>query len=850
MNTESSLMRRPRVDTLLAKAFEKPVVTLIAGSGCGKTSAMYSYLQASGVRALWVQLSEADNQPARFWENFICAVGAELRAAADKLRKQEMPTNPADLLRIAGLIADEIMPRYRYALVFDDLHLIENTAVLWFIRAFARSMASGRLERFHASNAVVLISREDCGLESGGLLGDDRIAQVGEQDLIFTKNEAMEFFRFLGVASASAQRQELGAIYSETEGWPFLLNIAGKLLLNRPGSEKYIRGALRHNVSMIIENELFLHNSPEMNKFLAKLSLVNCLAASFISGLENGDSLMRELMQYTSLVRYDVYMNVYHIHHLAGDYLLEQRKLLTAEETQEVYEAAAQWCMEHELKMDAAAYFAKAGDYDAVIGIVYEFPQIIPFDNAALLLELLDSAPAVPETRETFWIQWRARLLLCLGRVDEAIAETQVKIRQLKLLEDTPDKRRLLVSAYYILGSACMLICSGTGNYCFARHFQMAESFLEGSGFAPLGSMRVATAAPYVIQIGQREPGEPERYIEALAQTVPSVAHIMDGCMSGMDDLARAELAYYQADIAGCRQYSMQALFKARENGQYEIENRALFFQLRAGLAAGKYDRIKESLRQLDAQLEVPEFLNRYVRYDIQTGWFYGSIGQKEHIPDWLKSDFSVSHSQTILSNFEDFARTKYFLLEQNYNAMLAMLSSRTGHYDIGRYLFGQIGLAAYRAVGLYNLKKTGEAFEALREAYALAAPNGLDMIFIEMGNQMRTLAAAAQKRRDIGIPAAWLETMQTKAATYAKRVGQVRMKYRLEEGLDGSAQLTQKELDLLSDLSHGLSRTEIAAARGISINTVKMMLQYVYEKLGAENSMDAVRIAAGKGMV
>jgi len=847
---ESGLLRRARLDKLLEKAFARPLVTVTAGAGCGKTCAVYSYLQASRLRPVWIQLSEMDNLPARFWENVSHAIQLHNPPLAEKVRRGGMPANRAELLQFAESLADEIKPRHRYALVFDDLHLIHESAVLWFIRALAAGTWSGNFSRALPGNCLVLISREDCGFDSEKLAAEGRMAQIGEEDLNFTKNETLDLLRFLGVKITPALLAGVNEIYADTEGWAFLTAMAGRLLQKRPDGLKYIKTALRHNVALLIENELLLQNAPGMDRFLAKLSLIGHLAADLVAQLENGEALMRELIHSTSLIRYDAYMHVYHVHHLLQDVLLQKQCLLAEGEKREVYKTAAAWCLEHGYKMDAAGYFAQAGEYGRVTDIIYLYPQFLPLDTASLLLDILDGAPPGLEDEILSLHSYRGRLLLSLGRIGQAEEEMRAVIQKTEPLPDTPDNRRRLMGAYHILATAKMLACNDTGDYGFPLDFRKADLYARGSGFVPRGSMRVATVAPYCIQIGRADAGEPEKYIRALTEAAPYVSSLMDGCMYGLDDLARAELAFYRTDTAGCKRYAMQALYKAQEKGQYEIENRALFYLMRAGLASGKYQPIKDAIAQMDAQLDIPGFINRYIRYDIQTGWFYGSIGQKEQVPAWLKSDFAVSQPQTVLSNYEDFARCKYYLLEQKYHTMLAMLGSRTGSFDIGRYLLGQIALAAHRAVCLYNLKDPQGAFEALRQAWELASPNGLDMIFVELGNHMRTLAAAARGASYRGVPETWLETIQRKAATYAKRVGQVRGQYRQAEGLEDSVQLTQKETDLLVDLSHGLSRSEIAEARGISINTVKMMLLYIYEKMGAENSMDAVRIAYSRGLL
>jgi LuxR family maltose regulon positive regulatory protein len=67
---KSMFLERKRVDALLAEAIKSHVITVIAGEGSGKTQAVYSFLQKYPRRVVWIQVSERDNQPWHFWENY------------------------------------------------------------------------------------------------------------------------------------------------------------------------------------------------------------------------------------------------------------------------------------------------------------------------------------------------------------------------------------------------------------------------------------------------------------------------------------------------------------------------------------------------------------------------------------------------------------------------------------------------------------------------------------------------------------------------------------------------------------------------------------------------------------
>ena len=61
---------------------------------------------------------------------------------------------------------------------------------------------------------------------------------------------------------------------------------------------------------------------------------------------------------------------------------------------------------------------------------------------------------------------------------------------------------------------------------------------------------------------------------------------------------------------------------------------------------------------------------------------------------------------------------------------------------------------------------------------------------------------------------------------------------------------LSRREKDVLVGLCQGLTREEIAQTYNISTNTVKAMLPVIYDKLGATNNLDAVRIATSLELI
>jgi LuxR family maltose regulon positive regulatory protein len=327
----------------------------------------------------------------------------------------------------------------------------------------------------------------------------------------------------------------------------------------------------------------------------------------------------------------------------------------------------------------------------------------------------------------------------------------------------------------------------------------------------------------------------------------------MDGCFYGCDALARAELAYYQGDLSKAEKFFRQAVYRGREKKQYEVENRGLFYLMRICIHTGNLAKIRELRRQLDAQLEIPEYLNRYTIHDIGMGRFYVQVGETAKIAPWLRDDSKEGELNFLFHNFNLMVKAQCLFAEKKYPQVLETLKQGNGRQYLESFLLGKLEISVLEAATRFRMGDDEGAFAALEEAYRIAAPNSLDMAFIELGEDMRDFTGAALARdvwKEGGINRPWLEAIHLSASAYAKKAALALRFFQEEEGSPEAVFLSPYEKTVLTGLSRGLTRKEIAQKGGFSVGRVKPLIKRVYDKLGAVNRADAIRIASAMGLL
>jgi len=863
-------LERPRLNTLLEKAMDYPLVIVCAGAGYGKTRAVYSFLSGYEAASTWLQLSERDNVTTRFWESFSNMMSFSQPKAGARLKEIGFPkTNEAYSKYYATMRGLASLPG-KHIRVFDDFHLLNNPAVLRFFEQVI-SMCPPNV-------AIILISRTmpDFNLINRNLV--ERTVTISEDTLCFTEDEIAGYFNQI---TLPVMRRDVRNIYDDTQGWAFAINMIARSLVKEQANSncRYERSALaamKKNIFRLIEAEISQMASEPLLRFLLRISLIDHLAASLIkllAGTDTGNSvtdadrangLIREMEAVNAYIRYDFNLDTYMIHHLLRDYLRQkQEEVLTDEERRETYQIAGDWCDTNGYHTDALSYYEKSGDYSAIARKIGSLNVQMPPDMAKYALGIFDNAPDEVKSQNTMFPGMHIRLRINTGQLDDdsiALARTYAETYEAwpessdadeaaGADEAAQEKNFALTAIYGNWAILLMFMCTYTDVYDFDVYFKKMYECHGKYPFKTIGSFTIVPMSAWASLVGTNRKGAQEEYINAISRSIPYASILGKGFLAGFDDLARGELCFCRGQVNDAEQYLKQSVEKARVCDQYLTQTRALIYLMQINFFHGNYNAATAKLKEMEAMISEEDYGVRYTMYDIACGFYYLSLDQCEQIPDWLKSDFSPYTHPSFLENYANRVKMQYHYKTQKYSALLAFIENSMEQQTI---LLSKIELLTLKAMSLYQLKRRDEAITAFTEAYRLAESNKIIVMFTKFEKNIRTLTAAALKdwNVDFPIPKKWLEDINRKSSAYAKRKIKNITEHKQINNIVNEINLSKQESAILKDLSDGLSRSEIAVSRNISPNTVKMYIGYIYDKLGVFSLPEAIRIAVDRKLI
>src|SRR5580700_1314970 len=202
------IVRRSSLIDLLGREDLRPVVSVVAPAGYGKTTLLSQWAERNGQAFAWLSVDETDNDPKvllTYVAHALDAVEPIGGPVFDALASPGSSVPGSVVPRLGAAFASVAAP---VVLVLDDVHLLHNRE--------CRSALSVLAEHVPKGSRLVLAGRNEPPLRIARLRAEGRITEIGPADLSLTQEEAAALLRAAGLALDDDAVAEL---YRRTEGW-------------------------------------------------------------------------------------------------------------------------------------------------------------------------------------------------------------------------------------------------------------------------------------------------------------------------------------------------------------------------------------------------------------------------------------------------------------------------------------------------------------------------------------------------------------------------------------------------------------------------------------------------------
>jgi len=350
----SSLVERLRQDA------GRPVVSVVAPPGYGKTTVLSQWAERNGQAFAWVSVDEGDNDP-----KVLLTYVAEALNAVEPIDERVFDALASPGSSVPGSVVPRLGSAFSsmtapVALVLDDVHALRNRECQAALSVLADHVPSG--------SRLALAGRSQPPLRVARLRAEGRILEIGPGDLSLDRDEAS---LLLHAADVVVGQDDVAQLHRRTEGWPAGLYLAA-LYLREGGplaGAAISFGGSDRLVSEYVESEFLARISHQHRMFLTRTAVLERMSGPLCDAvLEAGGSagVLAELERSNLLlVPLDRRGQWYRYHRLFRDMLLAELQRTEPGLIPILHRRAAHWHEGNGQPAEALGYWMKAGEADA-----------------------------------------------------------------------------------------------------------------------------------------------------------------------------------------------------------------------------------------------------------------------------------------------------------------------------------------------------------------------------------------------------------------------------------------------------------------------------------------------------
>ena len=816
------ILNRDRIDTVLSAVYDYPLTILEAPMGYGKTTAVKKFIDKKDIHTFWFTFSDFRNSETAFWDSFTNAIIKIDAQAGTILKSLGLPTDAPQMGKVLQTL-DDVEFDGTFLMVLDDYHLARDIRLN---RLFLR-LAQEELDGF----SILLVTRDTTDLDFMELLSKGQCCLLPKQLLQFTRGELQDYCRMM-LEDITDTDQKL--IWQYTDGW---ISFAYIILL---GLDNGIPIGMSTTLENMIERALFARYDEKTQGFLLQLSVMEDFTAeqaAFVTQQKDASQLLKRLDMENAFIYYEEKTGIYKIHTVLQNFLRIKRQL-SEEELQNLYGRLGDWMLNQQDLLAAYSYLNRAGRSEDILAHLNNPKNIrnewLDFECAD---EMFNSLPRELLFQYPFAYLLNMFYSIVLGKENEILGwnerldELEKYYKNMEGLEETYRNRvlgEILIVRKFTRFNDVAAMCATDAEIVNLLNGQNSYITLQGNEFT--------FASPHYLYLYFRDKGSLRNLADLLSQDV-GYAKFSGGCGAGSDALTLAEYALETGDLKNVASHCRKAIAKAEVMEQIGIVICAKFTLIRLRLVEGKVSEVLHLLTELAHYVEKMNNSVYNTTIDLCKGYVFACLDQPEQIPAWLQTgeikaaDF---YDQGIAFNYIVYGKT--LLALGKYDELELRIEQFEEYFSVFSNRLGLIHNRIFEAVARCRLCGLEDGAPILEAALDEAQADSLVLPFAE--NALHIMGMLK------------IIVQENPGNAYFNHILMLCRRYEVAVmGLSHPvATLSRREINILSLAAVGLSRKEIAARLYIAEGTVKTHFKNIYQKLGVNSKMAAIKMAQNRG--
>ncbi len=847
-----------------------------APAGFGKTTLVCEWSAVCGRPVAWLSLDEGDNDLIRFLTYLVAALQTMMsKIGAGVLGMLQSPQPPSVESILTALLNEITTIPDPFILFLDDYHLIDAKPVdeaLTFL-----------LEHLPSQMHLVIAAREDPHLPLARLRARSQLTELRAADLRFTTAEAAEFLN--RVVGLSISTEDIAALEARTEGWIAGLQLAAISMQGHHDTAGFIKSFTgSHHFVLDYLLEEVLHQQPKsIQAFMLRTSILDRLCGPLCDAVMGSPSASgQEILEYLErsnlfIVPLDTERRWYRYHHLFAE-LLRHRLNLSAS-SKEVEDGvaayhirASRWYEGNGLHIEAFQHAAAANNFESAERLITGKKMLLHFGGVmTTILRWLASLPAtVLDERPQLRVQ-SALLSLAAGQatgIEEKLQAAEAVLANELQGGENDDKTRDLIGQIatarttlaltryqsdamiaqarraleYLHPDNLLPRFSATWSMGMAYHFRGERAtagliYTEALSIAQ-ASGNIFNASLATLCLGQMHELENRLFpaVETYRRSLQLIGDHDSHPSTSEAYLGLGRICYEWNDLDSAGSYGQQALQLAK---QYDrLIDRFIFsevFLARLKLARGEVASAAAMLANTMQTVHQHHFVHRIAEV------------AAAQVLVFIRQDDLVAAGHLAQTHDLPISQARVHLARGDAAAALAVLEAHRRHVEAMNWQDERLRVMVLQAIALHAQGEKAKALKLLDEVLALAEPGGFIRLFADEGIPMvRLLSEAAEHSIQPDYIARLLVVLNAEFQTSADMPG-IPNSSPVQLAIES---LSQRELEILRLVAHGLSNHEICNQLFLALDTVKGHNRRIFEKLHVNRRTEAVACARKLGLI